>query len=372
MWKFAVLFCVAGTLSGCYFFYPTAVPSVPGPAVVEGAQIEVSTEKKKQYSSCSDNDLKHDLCEVHGGEWKKPYFEYIARATYGGRKLTQGEFFMLTGSTYPALVNEVIAKKGTCNISLVPSAIAVAGALFALVTLAGGDNISKNTDTQLLLYGIGAGTFLAGAAASYPLGGYACRSAGKLGDSVEMNNSGEGLFTGGDPEKIEQIQQLAEAFNAKHAAGVPREEPAPDDSTTPPAAAPATEGSVLSALQASGNFKTFLRILDAADGAKTLDKDGPLTVFAPTDEAFAKASPDLVTGLETNKKDAESFMQGHIAKGAHPLSEMKHKRMSVRTVYGSDISLKQGGGTVHVDRGELVGEPVTATNGVLYAVDSAE
>ncbi len=150
-------------LQGCYFFYPTTLPKLPGPTIVDGGRMEVSVRETTAYTMCFKSDLQAGRCVWHRNDWAMERTRYTARASYAGRELTQGEFYLLTRDGYPAAVKKIQSRKGTCNISLVPSVIAFAGAMFATVVLASGDRIAKSDDDKLLLYGAGAGTFALGA-----------------------------------------------------------------------------------------------------------------------------------------------------------------------------------------------------------------
>ncbi len=240
----AVLPLLAST--GCYFFYPEHIPKLPGPLIQEGETISIERSEKVSYSSCTDSELKADKCVRREGEWRRRDVTYKATASYGGRALTQGEFYQLTIPTYNDDIRAVMAEKGTCNLSKIPSTIAFVGGLFAMVVLATGDSITDNKDTQLKLYGVGAGAVVLGFAASYPLGGYACRRADKRGMRMEgagLDASARKEFSSSNESRIDKIVDLADAFNRAHAAqpspGEP-DAPAPDapEATAPEATAP--------------------------------------------------------------------------------------------------------------------------------------
>ena len=122
---------------------------------------------------------------------------------------------------------------------------------------------------------------------------------------------------------------------------------------------------------AAGSFKTLAQALDAAGLVTTLKGAGPFTVFAPTDEAFAKL-PDgtLETLLKPeNKEKLRRILTYHVVAGKVMASDVV-KLQSAKAVSGDTITLKVENGMVHVDNATVTSADVLASNGVIHVIDS--
>ena len=122
---------------------------------------------------------------------------------------------------------------------------------------------------------------------------------------------------------------------------------------------------------AAGSFKTLAKALDAAGLVTTLKGAGPFTVFAPTDEAFAKL-PDgtLETLLKPeNKEKLRRILTYHVVAGKVMASDVV-KLQSARAVSGDTIAVKVEDGMVHVDNATVTSADVLASNGVIHVIDS--
>jgi len=122
---------------------------------------------------------------------------------------------------------------------------------------------------------------------------------------------------------------------------------------------------------AAGSFKTLAKALDAAGLVTTLKGGGPFTVFAPTDEAFAKL-PDgtLETLLKPeNKEKLRRILTYHVVAGKVMASDVV-KLQSARAVSGDTITVKVEDGVVHVDNATVTSADVLASNGVIHVIDS--
>ena len=122
---------------------------------------------------------------------------------------------------------------------------------------------------------------------------------------------------------------------------------------------------------AAGSFKTLAKALDAAGLVTTLKGAGPFTVFAPTDEAFAKL-PDgtLETPLKPeNKEKLRRILTYHVVAGTVMASDVV-KLQSAKAVSGDTITVKVKDGVVHVDNATVTSADVRASNGVIHVIDS--
>jgi len=122
---------------------------------------------------------------------------------------------------------------------------------------------------------------------------------------------------------------------------------------------------------AAGSFKTLAKALDAAGLVTTLKGAGPFTVFAPTDEAFAKL-PDgtLETLLKPeNREKLRRVLTYHVVAGKVMASDVV-KLQSARAVSGDTITVKVEDGVVHLENATVTSADVLASNGVIHVIDS--
>jgi uncharacterized surface protein with fasciclin (FAS1) repeats len=122
---------------------------------------------------------------------------------------------------------------------------------------------------------------------------------------------------------------------------------------------------------AAGQFNTLAKALQAAGLVDTLKGKGPFTVFAPTDEAFAKLPAGTVEDLlkPENKEKLVSILTYHVVPGA--VSSKKVSTMkSAKTVNGKDVSISAEGGTVKINDAKVIKTDIKASNGVIHVIDS--
>jgi uncharacterized surface protein with fasciclin (FAS1) repeats len=105
----------------------------------------------------------------------------------------------------------------------------------------------------------------------------------------------------------------------------------------------------------------------AADIVDTLKGKGPFTVFAPTDEAFAKIPKETLDGLLKDKAALTKILTYHVVSGKVMAKDVKAG--AVKTVQGQDITLATAGG-VTVNGAKVVAADVAASNGVIHAIDT--
>ncbi len=127
-------------------------------------------------------------------------------------------------------------------------------------------------------------------------------------------------------------------------------------------------------VQTAADAKTFTTLLAAAKAAglvEVLQSDGPLTVFAPTDEAFAQLPAGTVADLlkPENKEKLAAILTYHVVPGrvmAADVVEMK----SAKTVNGAEISIDASDAGVMINKSKVVAADIEATNGVIHVIDS--
>jgi uncharacterized surface protein with fasciclin (FAS1) repeats len=122
---------------------------------------------------------------------------------------------------------------------------------------------------------------------------------------------------------------------------------------------------------AAGSFKTLTAALQAAGLVDTLKGKGPFTVFAPTDEAFAKLPAGTVEDLlrPENKEKLVAILTYHVVPGRDLASQVT-KMSSAKTVNGQSLTISVNGGTVMVDNAKVIKTDILCSNGVIHVIDS--
>ncbi len=120
---------------------------------------------------------------------------------------------------------------------------------------------------------------------------------------------------------------------------------------------------------AAGSFKTLAAALQAAGLVDTLKGKGPFTVFAPTDEAFAKLPPGAVDALLKDKAKLTAVLTYHVVAGKVAAADVV-KLTEAKTVEGESVKIKVLGGKVSVDGAQVVKADVAASNGVIHVIDA--
>ncbi len=118
---------------------------------------------------------------------------------------------------------------------------------------------------------------------------------------------------------------------------------------------------------AAGSFKTLATALGAAGLVDTLKGKGPFTVFAPTDEAFAKIPKADLDALLKDKTKLTAVLTYHVVAGKVMAADVKAGK--VKTVQGSDLTVTTASG-VQVNGANVVKTDIVADNGVIHVIDS--
>lgn len=118
---------------------------------------------------------------------------------------------------------------------------------------------------------------------------------------------------------------------------------------------------------AAGSFKTLVTAVQAAGLVETLKGPGPFTVFAPTDEAFAKIPKDKLDALLKDKKALTAVLTYHVVPGKVMAADVKAGQ--VKTVQGGSITVTTKAG-VKVDNANVVKTDIGTSNGVIHVIDS--
>ena len=122
---------------------------------------------------------------------------------------------------------------------------------------------------------------------------------------------------------------------------------------------------------AAGSFKTLVKALQAADLVATLKGAGPFTVFAPTDEAFAKLPAGTLEALlkPENKPKLQRILTFHVIAGKVMAADVV-KTSSAKAVSGDTLTIASRDGGVTVAGAKVVKTDIAASNGVIHVIDS--
>lgn len=123
----------------------------------------------------------------------------------------------------------------------------------------------------------------------------------------------------------------------------------------------------------AAKFKTLVAAVKAAGLVDTLKGDGPFTVFAPTDEAFAKLPKGTVEGLlkPENKDKLKAILTYHVVSGKVMAKDVvKLDGKEVKTVEGSPVAITVDGGTVMVGSAKVTKTDIQTSNGVIHVIDT--
>jgi uncharacterized surface protein with fasciclin (FAS1) repeats len=136
-------------------------------------------------------------------------------------------------------------------------------------------------------------------------------------------------------------------------------------------AAPADTKDLVDTAIAAGSFNTLASALTAADLIGTLKGTGPFTVFAPTDEAFAKLPAGTLESLlkPENKAKLQRILTYHVVAGKVMAADVVRMH-SAKAVSGDLITIAAPGGSVTVDDAKVVKTDILASNGVIHVIDA--
>jgi len=131
-----------------------------------------------------------------------------------------------------------------------------------------------------------------------------------------------------------------------------------------------TQFDIIDTALSAGSFSTLAVALGAAGLIEALRGDGPFTVFAPTDEAFSKIPPDILSELlqPENKQELAEILNYHVLPGKVTVHEVANLD-SATTLQGQPLRISRQGG-VKVNDASVIAPDVEATNGVIHIIDT--
>lgn len=119
---------------------------------------------------------------------------------------------------------------------------------------------------------------------------------------------------------------------------------------------------------AAGQFKTLVKLVQEAGLVDALRGKGPFTVFAPTDEAFAKLPKSQVEALLKDKEALRRVLLYHVVSGKVMASDVTKLR-SAKTLQGQNIRIRVRNNTVNINDAKVVKADIVCTNGVIHVID---
>ena len=133
----------------------------------------------------------------------------------------------------------------------------------------------------------------------------------------------------------------------------------------------AADKDIVDTAVAAGSFKTLAAALKAAGLVDTLKGEGPFTVFAPTDEAFAKLPAGTVDTLlkPENKAKLTSILTYHVVPGTVMAADVM-KMKTAKTVEGEPLKITTANGKVMIDKATVTKADIVASNGVIHVIDT--
>ncbi|MCU0303822.1 MAG: fasciclin domain-containing protein [Thermoanaerobaculales bacterium] len=135
------------------------------------------------------------------------------------------------------------------------------------------------------------------------------------------------------------------------------------------AANPATAPNIVETAVAAGSFNTLVAAVQAAGLAETLSGKGPFTVFAPTDEAFAKLPAGTVEALLADPDKLREILLYHVVPGKVRSTEVVNLS-GATTAQGTDVAFKIADGSVMINDARVTATDIETSNGVIHVIDT--
>lgn len=120
---------------------------------------------------------------------------------------------------------------------------------------------------------------------------------------------------------------------------------------------------------AAGSFTTLVTAVQAADLVDKLKEDGPFTVFAPNDDAFAKIPADTLNALVADKEALTNVLGLHVVAGKFMAADVVGIYQAV-TITGKTLNIKVEGGEVFVNGSKVIATDIETSNGVIHVIDT--
>ncbi|KCZ64572.1 hypothetical protein L53_16435 [Hyphomonas sp. L-53-1-40] len=134
----------------------------------------------------------------------------------------------------------------------------------------------------------------------------------------------------------------------------------------------AMKGTISDIASEDPRFTTLVALVEQAGLTGELDSDTKYTVFAPTNAAFEKLDPELVSKLKSGEANDKltAILKAHVVEGETLSSDIANGEMNVATLAGSDVAVTKTDDSVMIDNATVVAADIQASNGVIHAVDT--
>ena len=129
------------------------------------------------------------------------------------------------------------------------------------------------------------------------------------------------------------------------------------------------QGTIVDVAVGNDAFSTLVTALQAANLVTTLQGKGPLTVFAPTNDAFAKIPPALLNFLLANPEALQSVLLYHVTPGIKDV-RFQFSPRDIATVQGQDVYADREDNELFINNSKVLGRVIRTDNGVIYVIDS--
>lgn len=131
----------------------------------------------------------------------------------------------------------------------------------------------------------------------------------------------------------------------------------------------ASAADIVDTAVSAGSFNTLVTAVKAAGLVDTLKGPGPFTVFAPTDEAFAKLPAGTVDALLKDPAKLKKILLYHVVAGKVMAADVMKMKMA-KTVEGGSVKIVAKGGSVMIDNAKVVKTDIACDNGVIHVIDT--
>jgi uncharacterized surface protein with fasciclin (FAS1) repeats len=136
------------------------------------------------------------------------------------------------------------------------------------------------------------------------------------------------------------------------------------------ASASAPQQNIVQIAQGNADFSTLVTALSAADLVDTLSGAGPFTVFAPTNEAFAKLPPGTVQSLLADKAALTKILTYHVVAGNESPRDLVCNNTTA-TLEGDTVTVeRESDGKLEINSSNVIARPIRASNGIIYVIDA--
>ena len=130
-----------------------------------------------------------------------------------------------------------------------------------------------------------------------------------------------------------------------------------------------TQKDIVDTAVSADDFNTLVAAVKAAELVEALKGEGPFTVFAPTDEAFAKIPAEKLEEILADKELLTAILTYHVVAGSVPASDVVNLT-EAETVNGAKVNIKVWDGSVMLNDAKVIATDVEAANGIIHVIDT--